>query len=550
MTHLPARNTRNGLLSTLLVSTSLVSTSFLGLVATSQLSATAQSRPQLQTPIVVAQASADDFYRRGNLQFDRQDYMSAIESYTRSIQINPNADNAYNNRGNARLALKDYQGAISDYNRALRINPNHSLAYYNRGLAYSRLGNHRDAILNYTQAIRVNPSYALAYNNRGVSRSALGDHAGAIEDYNRAIRLDPNYSRSITNRADAQRLLARQMASGGNTRYQGREPLPPRVDPTESRYPSRVDPTTSGRLPPRIDPTERRYPSRVDPTTSGRVPPRIEPNYPQPPRPPFNQNESAPRSGFQPRPADPTGNPNPTPVRSTPNPNINPNNTPNTTGPVAAANTTPANPVGINVYQIAKDTTVLISGQNPGSGVIIGRSGNTYFVLTAKHVVASPDEYKIVASNTKEYGIDYSKVRKLNSLDLAVVEFTSSETLPIARLATSDQINQGDVIFVSGWPHVSDGITRPTHQVTDGRITGLQRGDTDGYELTYSNPTAPGMSGGPVFSANGQVIGIHGRAAGNQDIGKVGINLGIPMHLFIKIAPQIGLNLQQLGLRP
>jgi serine protease Do len=102
---------------------------------------------------------------------------------------------------------------------------------------------------------------------------------------------------------------------------------------------------------------------------------------------------------------------------------------------------------------------------------------------------------------------------------------------------------------VAGWPKVTAAITQPTLQVTDGRVTGRQRGDTAGYELTYSNPTAPGMSGGPVFDANGRVIGIHGRAAGDQEVGKVGINLGIPTHLFLRQAPQAGLNLQELGLQ-
>jgi serine protease Do len=65
----------------------------------------------------------------------------------------------------------------------------------------------------------------------------------------------------------------------------------------------------------------------------------------------------------------------------------------------------------------------------------------------------------------------------------------------------------------------------------------------------YGNSTGPGMSGGPIFNSNGQVVGIHGRAAGNEDIGKVGINLGIPVHLFLRQAPQAGLNLDRLGLR-
>jgi S1-C subfamily serine protease len=215
----------------------------------------------------------------------------------------------------------------------------------------------------------------------------------------------------------------------------------------------------------------------------------------------------------------------------------------------APATAAPPTPDRQAVYRIANQSTVLIEGQAPGSGVIISRSGNTYYVLTAKHVIGTPDEYKIVTANGKKFPVDYKRVRSIANLDLAVVPFTSSEIFTIARLGNSEQISQGDTIFVSGWPVVGQAITQPTHQVTDGKLTGLQRGDKDGYEFTYNNATAPGMSGGPVFDANGRVIGIHGRAAGNQEIGKVGINLGIPIHLFVRQAPQAGLNLPQIGLR-
>jgi hypothetical protein len=56
------------------------------------------------------------------------------------------------------------------------------------------------------------------------------------------------------------------------------------------------------------------------------------------------------------------------------------------------------------------------------------------------------------------------------------------------------------------------------------------------------------MSSGSVIDTGGRVIGIHGWAAGNQASGKVGINLGIPINLFFT-PTQVGLNLQQLGLR-
>jgi S1-C subfamily serine protease len=49
------------------------------------------------------------------------------------------------------------------------------------------------------------------------------------------------------------------------------------------------------------------------------------------------------------------------------------------------------------IDQIAQQITVRIdSFQNGnGSGVIIAKEGNTYYVLTASHVIKNPDQYKI-----------------------------------------------------------------------------------------------------------------------------------------------------------
>jgi hypothetical protein len=232
--------------------------------------------------------------------------------------------------------------------------------------------------------------------------------------------------------------------------------------------------------------------------------------------------------------------PQPAPLPA-PTPVARPQTAPPPANTPVAANTAP-----VNVYNIANQTTVRIDGQSPGSGVIIARSGNTYYILTAKHVVATPDEYMVVTPNGKKFKIDYSQVKKFTNLDLAVVQFTSSENFMVAQLGSSEQIKQGDNIFVSGWP-IIDGSSN--QQVTPGQITGFRTGDANGYELTYSNPTGGGMSGGPVFNAKGQVIGIHGRGGGNQEVGKIGINLGMPIHLFLRQAPQAGLNIQQLGLR-
>ncbi|WP_254565752.1 serine protease [Oscillatoria sp. HE19RPO] len=197
-----------------------------------------------------------------------------------------------------------------------------------------------------------------------------------------------------------------------------------------------------------------------------------------------------------------------------------------------------------DIATLTQQVTVVINGQNPGSGVIIGKQGNTYTVLTANHVVASPDEYQIVTADGVEYALNYTKVRRLPNLDLALVEFTSNQTYAIAEMGDSDIAQPGTLVYIAGWPHPGIAITERIFQMTPGQISGRsQSGTESGYELVYTNITRSGMSGGPVLDTLGRLIGIHGRAEGqaiyNPDTGdtvdiKSGFNLGIPLDTFIE----------------
>ena len=199
------------------------------------------------------------------------------------------------------------------------------------------------------------------------------------------------------------------------------------------------------------------------------------------------------------------------------------------------------------VGKIAKSITVLIDSKNPGSGIIIKRNGNTYTVLTARHVFKDAQaKYEIVTPDDKRYLLNYSSVKKLPNIDLAVVEFTSSQTYSVAKIGNSDLATEGKAAYVAGFPKTSGAINRSIYNFTDGRITAnASRPLDDGYALVYSNNTLPGMSGGPVLNENGEVVGIHGRAdtraaessSINQDIqiAKTGFNLGIPINTSLRL---------------
>jgi hypothetical protein len=201
---------------------------------------------------------------------------------------------------------------------------------------------------------------------------------------------------------------------------------------------------------------------------------------------------------------------------------------------------------GAEVNQIAKASTILVKGQNPGSGVMVGQKDHTYFVLTAEHVVATPDEYHIVTPDGVEHPLNYQLVQKLPNVDLAVISFTSNQSYKLAKLGNSDQLTEGDPVFIAGWPAAGTAIPH-IYQFTSGQISGLPpQAIGKGYKMVYTNVTRAGMSGGPVFNEDGQVVGIHGLAEGrevvlpgyqsNPSVIKAGFNLGIPINTFVRLA--------------
>jgi S1-C subfamily serine protease len=216
---------------------------------------------------------------------------------------------------------------------------------------------------------------------------------------------------------------------------------------------------------------------------------------------------------------------------------------------------------GEEVNNIAREVTVLIRGdKGHGSGVIISQKDETYYVLTAKHVIVREDNYKIVTADKTAHAVDYKKIKQLPDADLAVVEFTSKDSYKTAKIATSDTISEGKSVFVSGWPQPG-GTGQLVRQFTDGRVSGFLDKPVMGYQMSYTNVTRRGMSGGPVVDAGGRVVAIHGMADSEEAqsleaagvtpeaaakiaaLIKPGFNYGIPIKTFLTQAPQQGIYL-------
>ena len=217
------------------------------------------------------------------------------------------------------------------------------------------------------------------------------------------------------------------------------------------------------------------------------------------------------------------------------------------------------------VSKLAKNVTVRISSPGGlGSGVIVKKEGDTYTVATAAHVVDLPNTYDIQTPDQQTHQITSSSIQKFKGVDLAVVQFSSSQTYAVAKMGNVNDAPEGTPIYVAGFPAQTLALTESIYNFTEGKVTAnATKPLADGYSLVYSNSTLPGMSGGPVLDEQGRLVAIHGRAdtatiqpqdeATNPDIYiKTGFNLGIPINTFLNSLPSTltSLNLGTLDPRP
>ena len=128
---------------------------------------------------------------RANCESDLKDHVAALKDFDIYIAHNQNDPEAWYNMGIAQYKSGDSQSAIDSYSKALDLNPSFYFAKANRGIAYNKIKEYEKALSDFNSALE-GGDIAPAYSGRGETYYRLGNYDQAITDLKLAISFEPN----------------------------------------------------------------------------------------------------------------------------------------------------------------------------------------------------------------------------------------------------------------------------------------------------------------------------------------------------------------------
>ena len=140
-----------------------------------------------------------------------------------------------------------------------------------------------------------------------------------------------------------------------------------------------------------------------------------------------------------------------------------------------------------------------------GTGVVLVDSG---LILTNLHVVKGAERIGLVFSDGLNARATLVATRPAQ--DLAVLQASRvPDDLVAATLASSGSLRPGDTVGVMGFPYgIGPSVSAGVVSGLDREFESPQGRHTLNHMIQFDAAANPGNSGGPLFTAQGEVVGI------------------------------------------
>ncbi|WBW73351.1 TRC complex (ER membrane insertion) TPR repeat subunit Sgt2 [Schizosaccharomyces osmophilus] len=124
--------------------------------------------------------------------YDAYEQQHPVEATSSNASNGKDEAEKYKAQGNEAIAKKEYQSAVDLYTKAIELDPTSPVYYSNRAAAYSQLGQYESSVEDALTSLSIDPKHARAYGRLGRAKLSLGDAAAAADAYAKGLELDPS----------------------------------------------------------------------------------------------------------------------------------------------------------------------------------------------------------------------------------------------------------------------------------------------------------------------------------------------------------------------
>ncbi|MGC9456195.1 MAG: DegQ family serine endoprotease [Halothiobacillaceae bacterium] len=167
--------------------------------------------------------------------------------------------------------------------------------------------------------------------------------------------------------------------------------------------------------------------------------------------------------------------------------------------------------------------------QSLGSGFIISEDG---YILTNAHVIDGADTITVRMQDQSEHEAEV--IGQDVRTDIALLK-VDADDLPTVEIGNSEDVRVGEWVLAIGSPF---GLE---HTATHGIVSAIGRNlPSENYVpfIQTDAPVNPGNSGGPLFNAEGEVIGINSQIY-TRSGGYMGLSFAIPIDVAMNVVDQL-----------
>src|ERR1044071_3297109 len=164
-----------------------------------------------------------------------------------------------------------------------------------------------------------------------------------------------------------------------------------------------------------------------------------------------------------------------------------------------------------------------------GSGFIVSADG---YILTNAHVVKDAGEVTVRTTDRREYAAKVVGVDE--PTDVAVIKI-EAKNLPTVKLGDPSVLKPGEWVIAIGSPFGFE------NSVTAGIVSATSRSMNNSTYASFIQTDVavnPGNSGGPLFSLNGEVVGINSQIYPNNGT-YMGLSFAVPIDIADNVREQL-----------